>query len=432
MDYKESRNYIEYAQKFGSVLGLNNMEEMMKRLGNPQNNIQFVHVAGTNGKGSVIAYVTTVLTEAGYKVGRYVSPTLFSYLERIAINGNSITEDDFAKCVTKVSVVAEEMAREGLAHPTPFELETAVAFLYFKEQNCDLVLLETGLGGLLDATNIITTTKIAVITSISMDHMEYLGNTLTEIARNKAGIIKSGCQVVSVQQLPDAMSVIRGTSRQMRATLHVADSDEAQVLESSYLGQRFQYKGVIYSIQMPGTCQIENAVVAIETLQVLAQCGFPVDEATLLQGLSMTMWRGRFTLLQEEPLFIIDGAHNPDAARRLEESIQTYFHGKKIIYLLGMFKDKDYDSVAQITAKYADIIYTIATPGNERALPPEELAKTVRKYNHNVVAMRSPEEAVKAAFSRAQPEDVIIAFGSLAFLGDITNIVEKSQEKNQC
>lgn len=198
MNYQECRAYIDDSAKYGSVLGLDNMREMLDRLGNPQDAVPYVHVAGTNGKGSVIAYLYTTLTRAGYKVGRYISPTLYSYRERLEIAGEKISQEDFAKYVTEISRSIDQMTAVGMNHPTPFEIETAAAFLYFKEENCDLVLLETGMGGNLDATNIVKNTKLAVLVSISMDHMSFLGNTLGEIAEKKAGIIKPGCRVVTL------------------------------------------------------------------------------------------------------------------------------------------------------------------------------------------------------------------------------------------
>ena len=208
MDYKEARVYLDEAAKYGSVLGLTTMTELLKRLGNPQDDLKFVHIAGTNGKGSVLAYLSTVLKEAGYKVGRYISPTLFSYRERIQVNEAYITKEAVARLTGLVKEAADEMAAEHLAVPTVFEMETAISFLYFKEECCDLVVLETGMGGREDATNVVKTTVLEVLASISMDHMGVLGNTLGEIAWNKAGIIKPGTAVVSMKQLPEAMQVI--------------------------------------------------------------------------------------------------------------------------------------------------------------------------------------------------------------------------------
>ena len=431
MNYKESRLYIEHAQKYGSVLGLNNMEVMMERLGNPQDELQFIHVAGTNGKGSVLAYVSTVLKEAGYQVGRYVSPTLFSYLERIEINGEPVSEEIFAAQMTKVAKVVTEMVKERLAHPTPFEIETAVAFLCFKELRCQIVALETGMGGLLDATNLITTTQIAVLTSISMDHMGFLGNTLAEIARNKAGIIKPGCHVVTTRQKPEAMTVVEGTARRFKVPVHVADKEDALVEESSCFGQKFLYGEEEYEISMAGVYQIENAVIALKVVEVLRELGYEISGEAIHRGMKETVWGGRFSILDKSPVFVIDGAHNPDAALKLEASIQEYFEGKTIYYIMGMFKDKDYDRVAQIAAPYAKEIMTIATPKNERALPAEELAKTVRKYNSHVTAMQSLQDAVEVAYKKAKPEDVIIAFGSLSFLGEISELVKKRRKTEE-
>ena len=431
MNYKESRLYIEHAQKYGSVLGLDNMETMMERLGTPQDELRFIHVAGTNGKGSVLAYVSTVLKEAGYQVGRYVSPTLFSYLERIEINGEPVSEEIFAAQMTKVANVVASMVKEGLAHPTPFEIETAVAFLCFKELRCQIVALETGMGGLLDATNLITTTQIAVLTSISMDHMGFLGNTLAEIARNKAGIIKPGCHVVTTRQKPEAMTVVEGTARRFKVPVHVADKEDALVEESSCFGQKFLYGEEEYEISMAGVYQIENAVIALKVVEVLRELGYEISGEAIHRGMKETVWGGRFSILDKSPVFVIDGAHNPDAALKLEASIQEYFEGKTIYYIMGMFKDKDYDRVAQIAAPYAKEIMTIATPKNERALPAEELAKTVRKYNSHVTAMQSLQDAVEVAYKKAKPEDVIIAFGSLSFLGEISELVKKRRKTEE-
>lgn len=403
----------------------------MERLGNPQDELQFIHVAGTNGKGSVLAYVSTVLKEAGYQVGRYVSPTLFSYLERIEINGEPVSEEIFAAQMTKVAKVVTEMVKEGLAHPTPFEIETAVAFLCFKELRCQIVALETGMGGLLDATNLITTTQIAVLTSISMDHMGFLGNTLAEIARNKAGIIKPGCHVVTTRQKPEAMTVVEGTARRFKVPVHVADKEDALVEESSCFGQKFLYGEEEYEISMAGVYQIENAVIALKVVEVLRELGYEISGEAIHRGMKETVWGGRFSILDKSPVFVIDGAHNPDAALKLEASIQEYFEGKTIYYIMGMFKDKDYDRVAQIAAPYAKEIMTIATPKNERALPAEELAKTVRKYNSHVTAMQSLQDAVEVAYKKAKPEDVIIAFGSLSFLGEISELVKKRRKTEE-
>ena len=274
MNYQECRAYIDDSAKYGSVLGLDNMREMLGRLGNPQDDVPFVHVAGTNGKGSVIAYLYTTLTRAGYRVGRYISPTLYSYRERLEVAGERISREKFAGHVARISQVITQMTDAGLNHPTPFEIETAAAFLYFKEENCDLVLLETGMGGNLDATNIIKNTKLAVLVSISMDHMSFLGNTLEEIAQKKAGIIKPGCRTVTTRQESEAIKVITKTCEQLGVSCTIADPDEAVLGQESVFGQSFTYEGQKFDISLAGVYQKENAVLALKALEILEELGW--------------------------------------------------------------------------------------------------------------------------------------------------------------
>lgn len=427
MNYQESRAYIEDASRYGSVLGLENMREMMARLGNPQDALSYVHVAGTNGKGSVIAYLYTTLTGAGYRVGRYISPTLYSYRERLEVAGEKISREKFARQITIISETIRQMTEEGLPHPTPFEIETAAAFLYFKEENCDLVLLETGMGGNLDATNIILNTKLAVLVSISMDHMAFLGNTLGEIAEKKAGIIKEGCRVVTAKQQEEAWKVIERTCQEKRVPCTVSDSEKAITETESVFGQTFTYEEETYRISLAGIYQKENAVLALDALKILDEMGWHTTLSQRKEGLLATRWNGRFTVIHEKPLFIVDGAHNPGAAQQMAQSILHYFQGKRLIYIMGVFADKDYHTVLEKTAHFAEKIYTIATPDNPRALPAEDLAAAAKEYNENAEAADSIEDAVHKAFALAGEEDVILAFGSLSFIGLLTSCVEKEK-----
>ena len=431
MDYQECRAYIDDSAKYGSVLGLDNMREMLARLGNPQDALPYVHVAGTNGKGSVIAYLYRTLTGAGYKVGRYISPTLYSYRERLEIAGEKISREKFAKHVTTISQAIARMTEAGLNHPTPFEIETAAAFLYFKEENCDLVLLETGMGGNLDATNIVKTTKLAILVSISMDHMSFLGKTLEEIAEKKAGIIKSGCHVVTTKQQPDAARVIKDTCSRLEVPCVVSDPDEAVLEAESVFGQRFSYKGEEFEISLAGVYQKENAVLALNALEELDQLGWHTTMEQRKDGLFHTSWKGRFTVICKKPLFIVDGAHNAGAADKMAESIRHYFKGKKLIYIMGVFADKEYNLVLEKTAHFAEKIYTIETPDNPRALPAEELAKAARVYNSSAESTKSIKEAVEKAFHYADgdKDSVILAFGSLSFIGELTRAVEETCKK---
>lgn len=427
MNYQESRAYIHDAEKYGSVLGLANMKELLKRLGNPQEDSRYIHIAGTNGKGSVIAYLYTVLTEAGYHIGRYISPTIYSYRERMEAAGQKVSREKFASYVTEIAKTIEGMEKDGLPHPTPFEIETAAAFLYFKEEKCDLVLLEVGMGGDMDATNIISAPLLAVLVSISLDHQAFLGNTLEEIAEKKAGIIKSGCQAVTVAQKPEVLKKIREKCREKDVPLSVSDKREAEVLKSDCFGQTFRYEGETYEISLAGTHQIENALLALKALQILEQCGFPTSREQKKAGLKKTVWGGRFSVIMDSPLFIVDGAHNPGAAKVLSESIERDLKGKVIYYIMGVFRDKDYRSVIEMTHSYAKKILTVQTPDNPRALPAGELADVIREYHRDVEAMDSISDAVERALSLAKPEDVILSFGSLSFIGDLTKIVRGKQ-----
>lgn len=429
MDYQQSRAYIRDAEQYaGGAMDLTNIKELMKRLGNPQDQLKYIHVAGTNGKGSVIAYLYTTLMKAGYHVGRYISPSVYSYREKIETEGKPISREKFAEQTTRVAAVIEEMTAEGLAHPTPFEIETAVAFLFFAEEKCDPVILEVGMGGITDATNLITTTELAVLVSISMDHQSFLGNTISEIAEKKAGIIKPGSSVVTIGQETEALEVIKKTGAEAGADVCVADVSEAEVLEADFTGQRFCYKGEEYTLSLAGSYQTENAVLALEALRILDERGYHTTLEQRKEGLWATRWNGRLTIIHKDPLFIVDGAHNPAAADMLEDSVRKYFKDRRLFFIMGVFKDKDYPYIIRKLCPYAEQILAIETPDNPRALPAEELAKAIRPYNANVRAEKNIPRAVEELFEMAGKDDVILSFGSLSFIGEITRIVNTRKE----
>lgn len=418
MNYEEARVYLDGVSKYGSVLGLENIRQLLMRLDNPQDDLKFIHIAGTNGKGSLLAYISTILREAGYTVGRYISPTLFSYRERIQVNEQYIEKEALARLTTRIAMAVEEMNREGM-QPTIFELETAMSFLYFKEMHCDLVVLEVGFGGLEDATNIVTTTVMEVITKIGIDHVAILGNTIEEIARNKAGIIKPDTLVVSMEQRPEVLQILEETCEKQHAELVVAKKEQIQEVRYGLETQSFTYRGKRYEISLAGAYQIENASLAVEAIRNLRTLGYSISEEALLQGLKNTVWKGRFTVLQTEPMFLIDGAHNADGAKALRESLQRYFHGKKIFYIMGMFQDKEVDKVLEDTAPFAESILTIETPNNPRAMSKVALAEVAGKYHSNVKPAESIRAAVKESLEQAGKDDVIVAFGSLSFLNEV-------------
>lgn len=427
MNYREAMDYIEELKPLGSVMGLENMRGLCERLGNPQDQLKFIHIAGTNGKGSVLSYISTVLQTAGYKVGRYISPTVLDYRERFQVDGRMITQSGLCKYLEPVRKAAKAMAEEGADHPTLFEVETAVAFLYFLDKGCDLVVLETGLGGTLDATNVVSTTVAAVFTSISMDHMEILGDSLEQIALAKAGIIKHKCYVISAKQPPEVMKVLRQAALLRKAKFFTADVGKAKHIKSGVTKQHFSYdKYKNLEIGMLGQFQIANAVVAVETLMMLARCGFLVSEVKLREGLMQARWPGRFQVIGKKPLFIADGAHNEDASRKLAESIRNYYPDRRIIFIMGMLRDKEYDKVIRNTFELAEHIITVTPPIKERALSAYDLAQAVQEYHNSVTVADSVQEAVEIAYLLAgeDKETVIVAFGSLSYLGQLMNIVE--------
>ena len=424
MNYKEARVYLDEVSKYGSVLGLESMRELLHRLGDPQNELKFIHISGTNGKGSVLAYLSTILSGAGYRTGRYISPTLFSYRERIQVDGEYIEKESLAHHVTAIAAAAEDMQKAGLPSPTVFEIETALAFLYFKEKRCDIVTLEVGCGGLLDATNVITTTLMEVIASISMDHTDLLGDTLAKIAAQKAGIIKPDTMVVSAQQKSEAAQVIEDTCKEQHCTLQMVDESKISNVHYGAEGQTFSYKTwENVAISLAGSYQIKNAALALEGVEALRKLGYALSDQQVREGLLHTAWRGRFTTLRRDPTVIIDGAHNPAAALELKESLERYFPGKTLYFVMGMFKDKDYAQVIDLTAPLARHIITVETPGNPRAMPARELAEAVGKVNPSVEWADSVAHGVEKALAMAGKEDAVIVFGSLSFLGEATDAV---------
>lgn len=328
-----------------------------------------------------------------------------------------IDRDSLASLTTKVKTAIDSMLADGLQSPTVFEVETAISFLYFIQKQCDIVVLETGLGGTLDATNVVTTTVLEVIASIGMDHMMFLGNTLGEIAKNKAGIIKPNTAVVSAKQEPEAEAVVKEVSKNQNADLSIVDPKEIKDVHYGYERQSFSYKNwKNIEISLAGTYQIKNAALALEAVEALRRLGFELSEENVRKGMAGADWRGRFSVIHKDPVVVIDGAHNPAAATVLKESLETYFKGKNLYYIFGVFADKDYEKVIELTAPLAKRIVTVQTPDNPRALPAEELKKEVEKVNPNVTSADSVAKAVEEVKAMTTKDDVVIVFGSLSFL----------------
>ncbi|MCM1542137.1 MAG: bifunctional folylpolyglutamate synthase/dihydrofolate synthase [Blautia sp.] len=426
MNEKEVLAFMEEAAGYGIVPGLDSIRELCRRLGDPQKELKLIHVAGTNGKGSVCAYLASILKAAGYRVGKYISPAIFTYREEIQVNDRNITIKALGQGMERIRDVCDGMTAEGLPHPTLFEIKTVMGFLYFKEKQCDIVVLETGMGGLTDATNIVENTLVSVIASVSMDHMKFLGNTLAEIAAQKAGIIKRGGVVVSMRQAEEAAKVIAHRAESLGCPLTVMDPEYIKNVRYGLDKQRFDYRDrKKLEISLAGKFQPENAALALDVIDALAETGISVPEQAIRRGLAETRWPGRFTVIGKNPCFVVDGAHNEDAAERLAESIEFYFTNKRIIYIIGVLKDKEYEKIIRLTARYAAQIITVTPPDNPRALPAYELAKEAALVHPQVTAVDSLEEAVEMGTLLAGKEDVIIAFGSLSYLGRLMGIVEK-------
>lgn len=419
MTYEEAMNFIQNTNKFGTVLGLDSIRELLARLGNPQEQLKIVHIAGTNGKGSILAFLASVFRESGYRAGRYVSPASFSYEERFRINEENISKEDLCHYVEQVKTVSDNMVNDGMAHPTMFEIETALSFLYFRDKKVDVVLLETGMGGRLDATNIVSRPICTVIASIGYDHMQYLGNTITEIAGEKAGIIKDGCPVVSYNNDKEANEVIKAAAAEKHCQLDFVNLSGIRILDQSLKGQSFSYRsshGRWYEkIEIPllGDHQIQNAATALEVLEVIKNY-YCISEFQTEEGFRSTVWRGRLEMLSEHPAVFCDGAHNPDGSRCLAKFLQNNFTNRRIIYIMGVLADKEYERMLKETAGIADCIYTVA-PDNPRALSSQKLGEAAGKYCEKVYIRERLAPCLEEVKKKAGKDDVIVIFGTLSF-----------------
>lgn len=421
MKYEEVMDYMELkVNKLGSVPGLHSVRELLNRMGNPQDNLTFIHVAGTNGKGSVSTLIANALTANGYRVGRYISPVINDYRERIQINNRMISKAAVAEGMTKIFDICTAMEEEGLPHPTAFEVETALGFQYFTDKKCDFVVLETGMGGTLDATNIVQNTKLCVFVSVSRDHMAFLGDTLAEIAANKAGILKAGCKAVSAPQEEEVLQVLKSECDKLDVPFTAVNREEIKVGRQSLKGQKISY-GAYKQVEIPllGSFQTENAALALEALECLKSCGIKLREDKIRTGFKESVWPARFEILSKKPCVIADGAHNEDAVKKLMETMRFHFTNQRIIYIMGVLKDKDYTPMIRESVSLAEFIFTVTPPNKERALPAFELAKTIRDFNPNVTATDSVEEALEMAKLTAGEDGVVLAFGSLSYMGKL-------------
>ena len=434
MNYIEAMEFLEETKKYGSQLGLTSIQNLMAELGNVQDEIPLVHIGGTNGKGSVGAMLSQVLTESEYKVGRFCTPDVFAYEDEFQMNGVNIEKDRLAQLFTKVKKACDKLTNQGKPHPTRFEVETAAAFLWFYEEKCDIALLEVGMGGETDATNLIKRPLVSVLTSISMDHIRFLGNSLGEIATVKSGIIKPQVPVVTMEQKPEAFAQIEKKANEMDAELIVAKADQAQQITQKNGRYAFTWKKQLQELQITlslcGAFQVENAVCVLNVLQILQKKYPKITRENIQHGLAHTTWHGRMEQLGTEPDFYLDGAHNEDAVRKLRKTLNEGFSDRRIVYIMGVLADKDYEKMIQMMFQPGDHVYTV-TPQNPRALDGKELEKQLLEQKIAARYCENVQDAVLYALRDAQKDDMILAFGSLSYLRNVREAYEIALEQGK-
>ena len=420
MTAQEAVEYIHSITWMGSKPGLERTLELLKLMGDPQKDLKFIHIAGTNGKGSTAAMTASVLKEAGYRVGLFTSPCLYKFNERIQINGEHISDEDLCAVTNFVRPLAASMAD----HPTEFELVSCIGFAYFKQKNVDIVVLEVGMGGALDSTNVIDVPEVAVLTNIGLDHTDFLGNTLEEIAETKSGIIKEGGSVVLYPGQRSVETVVETICRERNATLHYADFEKIQLLKHSLKGQTFQYGDSTYELPLLGHHQLHNAAVVLQILAVLREKGWNISEDHIKEGLRATAWPGRFDIAREDPLFIIDGGHNPQCLDALAKNMEDYLQGRRIIALTGVLADKDYITMYQPVIPHIEEFVCI-TPPTPRKLDAALLAQYLREAGAAATPCDTILEGVKTAMEKAGKDGVVLCFGSLYSIGEIREALDE-------
>lgn len=429
MTYKEARDYIQNVSRSGSVLGLESIRALMAELSDIQDELPIIHIAGTNGKGSVGAYLASIFREAGLHVGRYCSPAVFEPLEVWQYDGSYMSETEYAQIMSQVKEACDIVVSKGGSYPTVFEVETAAAFLYFYQKKPDVVLLETGMGGLTDATNLIRRPAASVLTTISMDHMQFLGDTLEQITTVKCGILKENCPAFSAAQEPQAQRVIEEQAKGKKCPLVFADSQHIRILEEQPGKMSFTYKGKKFQTTMAGAYQIRNAALAIEVFlgiqEQLLKEPLKEDDGRIWQvirdGIAKCRWPGRFEVISTDPLIVIDGAHNEDAAKQLAKTVENCFTNIPITYIIGVLADKEHEKMLRIMSPYAECVY-IVTPDNGRAMEGSRLAEEACQYYEDVTCCKTIKEAVSQAVAQKRP---VLAFGSLSYLGQLKQEVQQ-------
>ena len=415
-----SLNYIHGLYRKGAKPGLTREQQLLALLGNPEKQLKFVHIAGTNGKGSTAAMTASILQKAGYKAGLFTSPYIYRFNERIQLASQQIPDGDVIRLTAKVRALAETMPEP----PTEFEFVTAMAMEYYKEQQADIVVLEVGMGGLNDATNVIGAPEVAVITNIGLDHTDALGDTVEKIAANKAGIFKAGCHAVVYRGTPGVEAVYEEACQKLNIPLTKADFDGLEGVSHDLFGQVF-HAGHRKNLQLPllGDHQKHNAAVVLAVADALIDRGWQISETNIYEGIRDVSWPGRFDIVSREPLFIIDGGHNPQCIDALVKNIRDYLEGRRVIALTGVLADKDYGEMFRPVMELVDSFVCI-TPDNPRKLEARELARHLEAAGAKAVACDTVKEGVQTAKKLAGEAGAVLCFGSLYSIGDIRTALE--------
>ncbi len=423
MNYKEALNYIHTNFWQGSKPGLERTYSLLQKIGDPQKDLSFIHVAGTNGKGSFCAMLSSILIHQGLKVGTYTSPYILRFNERMKVNGKDIPDERLAELTERIRPFADSMEEK----PTEFELITAIAMEYFKEEKCDVVVLECGMGGRLDSTNVISSPLLSVITGIAMDHTAFLGSSIKEIAFEKAGIIKEGCPVLFCGEDEESKEVIYSKAKEKNAEFYTVNRSEFIIHKADLFGTHFSYQNKKdLFLPLLGSYQLKNVQNVLTAIDLLNQKGFPISEKAVSEGLKNVKWPARFELVAKDPVIICDGGHNPEGVDSAIESVKMYFPEEKLILVSGVMADKDYLYMAKKMAEISKHVFCI-TPNNPRALKGSEYAKVFASLNISAEDAATPEAAIKKAVQMAKKENqAILCLGSLYMYGEIISALEKN------
>ncbi|TJX13775.1 bifunctional folylpolyglutamate synthase/dihydrofolate synthase [Tissierella creatinini] len=426
MNYQEALLYINDKDKYGSRLGLESISRLMDILGNPHRGLKYLHVAGTNGKGSVSSYLANCLKYAGYKTGLYTSPYLERFNERIQINGEDIPDEALAQITNKIKDAANKMVEEGMQHPTTFEIVTALGFMYFNQEKCDYVVLEVGLGGRYDSTNVIDTPIASIITTLDYDHTEILGNTLGEIAFQKGGIIKKNGITISYPQEDEAVKVLKDITAQIEGEFYLAPMESLEIKSQTEYGSTFNLSFMDeelsdIKISMLGEYQVYNASLAITTLLILRSKGIiKITNQELYKGLLDTKWKGRLEVLKRNPTFLIDGAHNTQGITHLIKALKLFKYDRLILGV-GILKDKDYSHMVDLLGPLADIV-VVTEVRMPRKLDAELLADEFKRHVNKIYIEKDIEKAIVRTIELAKEDDLIVFGGSLYLIGEVRTI----------